>query len=227
MADTLNQRPAATSPRKRTPSMMRERVLHVYWRLKTIAYYRFFFRSIGAHSSITRPILLVNTEHVKIGSHVTIRHGARIECVLTPGGPDPLLEIGDCTNIEQNAHIICRSRMHIGKYVTITGNCSIVDVNHPYEDITDRRQIGMRIDPADAPVEIGDYTFIGMNSVILPGVTIGKHCVIAAGSIVTASVPDFCVVAGQPARVIRRYDLAAKAWLRVAADVSAFVSTPP
>ena len=52
------------------------------------------------------------------------------------------------------------------------------------------------------PVVIGDYTFIGVSSVILPGVKIGKGCLIAAGSVLKESVPDFSVVAGNPGKVI-------------------------
>ena len=59
------------------------------------------------------------------------------------------------------------------------------------------------------PVEIGEYTFIGAQSLILPGVKIGRGCLIAAGSIVTKSLPDFSVASGNPAEVVgdtRRLD---------------------
>ena len=51
-------------------------------------------------------------------------------------------------------------------------------------------------------ISIGDYTFIGMRAIIMPGVTIGKHCVIGACSLVTKDVPDGHVVAGNPAKII-------------------------
>jgi acetyltransferase-like isoleucine patch superfamily enzyme len=54
------------------------------------------------------------------------------------------------------------------------------------------------------PVTIGDDCWIGGHSVILPGVTIGKGCTVAAGSIVTRDVPDWSVVMGQPAKVVRK-----------------------
>ncbi|MEW6470155.1 MAG: acyltransferase [Bacteroidota bacterium] len=52
------------------------------------------------------------------------------------------------------------------------------------------------------PVSIGEYTFIGTSAVILPGVTIGKGCIIGAGSVVAKDVPDFAIAAGNPAQVI-------------------------
>ena len=56
----------------------------------------------------------------------------------------------------------------------------------------------------DAPVSIGDYAWIGMNCLILKGVSIGEGAMIGAGSVVTRDVPPFCLAAGAPARVLRR-----------------------
>jgi acetyltransferase-like isoleucine patch superfamily enzyme len=55
-------------------------------------------------------------------------------------------------------------------------------------------------------VLVGEGSWIGFRANILSGVTIGKHCVVAAGAVVTRSVPDYCVVAGCPARIIKKYD---------------------
>lgn len=66
---------------------------------------------------------------------------------------------------------------------------------------TDRRQ---RIGYIREPVEIGDYTFIAASSLILPGVKIGKGCLIAAGSVLSKDVPDFSIVSGNPAKVVGR-----------------------
>lgn len=59
-----------------------------------------------------------------------------------------------------------------------------------------------------APVKIGESAFIGINAVILPGVTIGKGAVVVSGSVVYAAVPDFCVVSGNPARIIKHFPAA-------------------
>jgi acetyltransferase-like isoleucine patch superfamily enzyme len=56
----------------------------------------------------------------------------------------------------------------------------------------------------DSPVDIGDYVWVGMNSIILKGVTVGEGAIIGAGSVVTRDVPPFCLAAGAPARVLRR-----------------------
>ena len=58
----------------------------------------------------------------------------------------------------------------------------------------------------ERPVVIGDGSWLGHGTVVLPGAHIGRHVVVAAGSVVTGALPDFCVAAGAPARPIRRYD---------------------
>lgn len=55
----------------------------------------------------------------------------------------------------------------------------------------------------DAKMTIGSHCFIGCGSIILPHITVGNHCIVAAGSVVTKDVPDNCIVAGNPAKVIK------------------------
>jgi acetyltransferase-like isoleucine patch superfamily enzyme len=79
----------------------------------------------------------------------------------------------------------------------------ITDQNHGYEDVT--RPISQQSQP-ERPVVIGDGSWLGHGAVVLPGVTIGKHVVIGANSVVTKDIPDFSVAVGSPAKVIRQYD---------------------
>ncbi len=184
-------------------------------RLKTGLYYRRFFGSIGAGSRIDKPSFLSNPQFVYIGDHTTIRPGARIETIILDASRPPSLRIGSNVNIEQNVHLVCSSKIVIGDNVTITGNCAIVDTIHPFEDVDDPRKIGDRIDPNPTPVSIGDNSFVGFGSVILPGVNIGKNAVIGANSVVSRDVPEYCVVAGGPARLVRRYSFEARRWLSI------------
>lgn len=99
----------------------------------------------------------------------------------------------------------------IGSDVMTAQHVVISGLNHGYEDIT----VPPSKQPVNtAPVTIGNAVWIGANAVILPGVTLGKHVVVGAGSVVTKDVPDFCVVAGNPARIIRQYNPAHNAWER-------------
>lgn len=162
---------------------------------------------------IYRPFLIANPHCISIGERVTIRNGARLEVVLDGVNSNPLLEIGSHTNIEQNVHFACHSSIKIGAYVSITANCAIVDVIHPYADVEDARSISARIDTAPSFVEIGDYCFIGLGAIILPNVKLGRHCVVGAHAVVTKSFPDFSVITGAPATSVKIYSEEACRWI--------------
>jgi len=120
-----------------------------------------------------------------------------ILCTWKPGA---ILEIGD--DFAMTGGSICAAeRITIGKNVSVGANCTIIDTDfHPLN------QEFRRLHPQEsntAPILIKDDVFIGMNCMILKGVTIGHGSVIGAGSVVTKDMPSFVIVAGNPARVIR------------------------
>lgn len=86
----------------------------------------------------------------------------------------------------------------IGNYVHFASNIGIISGNHDLYDQTKH---------IDKEVRIGDYTWIGMGAIILPGVTLGPRTIVGAGSVVTKSFPEgFCVIAGNPAHLIKKLD---------------------
>jgi acetyltransferase-like isoleucine patch superfamily enzyme len=87
----------------------------------------------------------------------------------------------------------------------------ITDSSHGYEDMN--TPIGRQFGDV-YPVRIGEGTWLGHGSLVLPGADIGRHAVIGAQSVVTGTVPDFSVAVGIPARVIRRY-VTGEGWVRV------------
>lgn len=93
--------------------------------------------------------------------------------------------------------------IRIGDRVTITAGVKIL--THDGSTILVRNEKGRRYFYY-APVEIGNDVFIGVNAIILPGVTIGSNVVIGAGSIVTSDIPDNSVAVGSPARVVGSFD---------------------
>ena len=106
--------------------------------------------------------------------------------------------IGDYTRIGIHNTII--GPVCIGNHVNLAQGITVTALNHNFKDKT------KRIDEqgiSTNPVVIGDDVWIGANAVILPGVTIGKHCVVAAGAVVTKDVPDNTIVGGVPAKVIK------------------------
>jgi acetyltransferase-like isoleucine patch superfamily enzyme len=184
------------------------------YRLKGVVFYRFVFKEFGKGSWIRKPLLISNPDFMSIGDRVSIRDGVRLEVILSNGQRVPEVVIGNDTNIEQNVHIVCHSRVRIGCNVSIAGNCSIVDVTHPFSNVHDPKKIGERIQDEDSFVEIGNGSFIGFGSVILPNVRIGTHTVIGANSVVTRDVPDYAVAGGVPAVVLKRYDFEKGEWVK-------------
>jgi acetyltransferase-like isoleucine patch superfamily enzyme len=104
--------------------------------------------------------------------------------------------------IGRGSGIVGHFSIEIGNDVWTGHNVYITDQNHGYEDVT--RPISQQSQPERA-VKIGDGSWLGYGSVVLPGVTIGEHCVIGANSVVTHDVPSFSVAVGVPARVIKQY----------------------
>ena len=106
--------------------------------------------------------------------------------------------IGDHTRIGIHCTVI--GPVCIGNNVNLAQGITVTALNHNFKDTT------KRIDEqgiSTEPVVISDDVWIGANAVILPGVTIGRHVVVAAGAVVTKDVPDNCVVGGVPAKVIK------------------------
>jgi acetyltransferase-like isoleucine patch superfamily enzyme len=195
-----------------------------YYKVKGIFFYRFVFARFGSGSYIRKPLLILNPGFISVGQKVSIRDGARLEVVRSSSYRTPSLVIGDGTNIEQNVHIVCHCRVSIGSRVSITGNCSIADVIHPYENAEDLSNISSRIHDEDTFIEIGDGSFIGFGSVILPNVAIGKHVVIGANSVVVHDIPDYSVAVGAPAVVIKRFDFMKREWVRVSSTAACGIS---
>ena len=106
--------------------------------------------------------------------------------------------IGDNTRI--GIHCTLIGPVCIGDNVNLAQGITVTALNHNFAD-TSRRIDEQGI--STNPVVIGDDVWIGANAVILPGVTIGRHVVVAAGAVVTKDVPSYCVVAGVPAKVIK------------------------
>ena len=132
-----------------------------------------------------------------IGPHVSLSAGMvpGQECVT-----DPVVRIGDRCLIGRGSGIVGHLSIEIGDDVWTGHHVYITDQNHGYEDLT--RPISVQLMP-ERPVRIGDGSWLGHGTVVLPGATIGRHVVIGANSVVRGEIPDFCVAAGNPAKVIK------------------------
>lgn len=118
--------------------------------------------------------------------------------------------IGDRSIIGLGSTII--GPVTIGNDVMLAQNIVISGMNHGYEDIAVPPS---RQKDICKQIIIADEVWIGANSVITAGVSLGKHCIIGAGSVVTKDIPAFSVAAGNPARVIKKYNSETKKWQKV------------
>jgi acetyltransferase-like isoleucine patch superfamily enzyme len=142
-----------------------------------------------------------------VGPYATISAGMPIEADRVG---DPVITIGDRCTLGKGIGIVGHERIVIGDDIWTGHFVYITDQNHGYEDVS--LPIGTQLWKND-PVEIGSNSWLGHGSIVLPGTRIGRHVVVAAGAVVTGDVPDYSVVAGVPARVIRRY-VDGEGWVR-------------
>lgn len=124
---------------------------------------------------------------MKLSPTSTIHMWARF---YNPSG----ITIGQDTIVGDHAFLDGRDRLQIGNHVDIASEVMIYNSEH---DLTAEDFVATL-----APVQIGDYVFIGPRAIILPGVKIGKGAVVAAGAVVTKDVPEFAIVGGVPAKEI-------------------------
>ena len=150
------------------------------------------------HALYGSDVIIRGSRRIKVGKEVFFDHRAYVNCNFHDG----FIEMGD--NVEIGPYsilwggggIIIGSDVHLGAHVHITsmeGEQVPAGSFDPMKPLEILRQ----------PVKIGSHTLICSNSVICPGVTIGHHVQVAAGAVVVSDVPDYALVAGVPARVIR------------------------
>ncbi len=159
----------------------------------------------GRHSCIRRRTRLdvFPWNDFVLGKASTIEDFATIN-----NGAGPLY-IGEHTRIGISCTLI--GPVTIGNDVMLAQNIVLSGLNHSYEDIS--KPISLQ-KQSTSMITIGDEVWIGANVVIVAGVTVGKHSVIAAGSVVTKDVPPFSVVAGNPAKILKAYNPGTNQWER-------------
>jgi acetyltransferase-like isoleucine patch superfamily enzyme len=177
------------------------------------------FGSFGPGSCIDfPPATLQNVESIHVGRDVLVGRHATLAAGYGVGDPnlgDRALVIGDgCvigawTTITAHTHVVLGDSVFTGQAVFIT------DASHGYQDPD--TPVGRQFGPHQ-PVTVGSGTWIGHRAVILPGARIGRNVVVAAGAVVRGEVEDHAVVAGSPARVVRRLE-PGLGWVGTGGDV--------
>nr|WP_069817095.1 acyltransferase [Streptomyces sp. TP-A0874] len=165
------------------------------------------FGRIGPGTRLAFPQgTIFNERWIRLGDHCVIAEQVTLTAGMVPGlelGPDPVLRLGDGVVLGRGSHVVASRPVVLGNDVFCGPYVYITSDNHSYDD--PGQPIGKQW-PRTGPVEIGDGSWLGAGAVILPGARLGRNVVVAAAAVVRGEVPDHAVVAGAPARVVRRWD---------------------
>lgn len=173
--------------------------------------YKSFDRSSGIHKSC----IVKGKEHIEIGKDCNFGPN----CIFTAYDYhfgqqiQSRLIFGDHVRITAGCRITCVSKIELGNDVLIGPDVMIIDHNH---GMNPSIKGGYSPQPLSiGRVKIDDGVWIGQRVIILPDVTIGKHSIIGAGSVVTKDVPEYCIAVGNPAKVIKMYNFVTQKWERI------------
>ncbi len=153
------------------------------------------FARLGAGCVFEPGVLVFHPDHIEVGDGVYVGHQT-----ILKGYHKNTFVIGDGTWIGQQCFFHSGGGLTIGKNVGIGPGVRIITSFH---DEDGRSVPILHATVAFAPVVIGDDADLGVGSIILPGVTVGRGAQVGAGAVVTRDVPDYAVVAGSPAKVLR------------------------
>lgn len=195
--------------------MKRYDILGIFRIIISLIYTKLFFRNARL---IRWPFDIRNKKFISLGKNFTTGFGCRLEAIPLSNSSKYLIEIGDNVQINDYVHIGAVESVRIGNNVLLASKIYISDHNHgsyidqnsdsPLIPPNERKIIGR-------PVIIDDNVWIGESACILPGVSIGKGSIVGALSVVTKSVPDYCIVAGVPAKIIKVYNFEEQKWVSV------------
>lgn len=191
-------------------------IYKLYWGAVALCY-ALFFRKFSFPSHIGVPIFTKGLSGVTIGKRVRILPGVRIE-VHNNGS----IIFEENISIGQNFHITSsEEKLIIKKNTTISGNVFVTNIDHDYQEI-DKFILDQKYIVRDTI--IGENCFIGYGVAIQAGTILGKQCVVGAGAVVRGHFPDYCVIVGAPAKIVKRYNSATYNWERTNPDGS-FLNT--
>lgn len=188
-----------------------KRIIKRFLSFFALGFKRFRFHKIGKNFIVGRG-LIVNgkrKERITIGDNVTIGRYSRLGNTSNYGSGIAILD----GSMIGNFFTAIDGDITVGKKCLIASYVTIVAANHKLDPTIEKGYSNPNLDYN--PVVIGDECWIGERVVILPGVTIGNRSIIGAGSVVSKSVPPYCMAVGNPARIIKRFNQNTHQWERI------------
>jgi len=164
---------------------------------------------------IGKNVIVLNPQCVYLAHNAGINDNCFVGPLTSYAGDVfyPKIEIGENSWLGKNCSVAAINSVTIGKNVLFAGGVHITDHSHGYTEID--KPVALQPLTSKGPVSIEDECWLGFGCEILSGVRVGKHSVVAARSVVTKDVPPYSVVAGNPARIVKRYNHEKKQWEKV------------
>lgn len=167
--------------------------------------------SPSKHVYFGKNVRIVNPQYIDMGGgKIYIDDDVELCVNKTMPGVTPKLLIGNRVHFGKMNRIGCDNKIVIEDDVLFAPHVHISDRNHGFEDI--HTPISRQKVTSKGPVVIGAETWLGFGCQVMSGVKIGRHCVIAAGTIVVKDVPDYSVVGGNPAKILKKYNQITNKW---------------
>lgn len=166
-----------------------------------------YFKNIGENCNIHPQSSLLNPQYIYVGDNFRASWNLRLEAIDYYKGQKftPQITIGNNVSFNTDIHIGCINHINIGDNCLFASRIFISDHDHGDTTLeTVKLAPAKRLLHSKGPVVIGDNCWIGERVAILSGVTIGKNSIIASNSVVTKNIPEFCIAAGIPAKVIKK-----------------------
>jgi lipopolysaccharide O-acetyltransferase len=181
----------------------------------SLVYTKIFFSKARL---IRLPFDIRNKKNINIGNGFTTGFGCRIEAYPQSSNNKEVLVFGKNVEINDYVHIAAGEKIIIGDNVLIASKVFISDLNHGnYKGNNQDSPLSLPNSRklSTSPIVIKDNVWIGEGVCVMSGVTIGVGCVVGALSVVTKDVPDFSIVVGAPAKVIKVFNFDKKEWVNV------------
>lgn len=181
-----------------------QKIRMLYWKRK--------FGTVTDRIIMGKNITFQNPKCLHFGKNIAIgNYSYFLPCIKYVGiDYTPRIIIGDDTIIGIRNSFACIDKIEIGNNVLFAGYVHLTDHSHGYEDISKPVRVQKLI--SKGPIVIEDDCWIGFGAEILSGVHIGKHSIVAARAVVTKDVPPYCIVAGNPAKIIKKYSFETNKW---------------
>ena len=148
-----------------------------------------------------------------MGDDSQILKNSRICSYRILGKEHPRITIGNGCYLGFHLSILAADDVVIEDDVLMASDILITTENHGMNPESEIPYMNQEL--TAAPIHIKRGCWLGEKVVIMPGVTIGKKCIIGANSVVTHDVPDYCIAVGSPAKVIKKYDFKMHSWKKV------------